>query len=65
MSRKLKGGIIGAGKTSFIGYVHMSAASLDRKAEIVAGVFSSDPEKVRQGVKNWEYQRTERIPVIK
>ncbi len=45
MSRKLKGGIIGAGKTSFIGYVHMSAASLDRKAEIVAGVFSSDPEK--------------------
>ncbi len=48
MSKKLKGGIIGAGKTSFIGYVHMSAASLDQKAEIVAGVFSSDPKRSLQ-----------------
>lgn len=45
MTGKLKGGIIGAGKTSFIGYVHIAAASLDRKAEIVAGVFSGDPQK--------------------
>ena len=45
MDRKLKGGIIGAGKTSFIGHVHMAAASLGRKAEIVSGVFSGNPEK--------------------
>ena len=48
MEKKLKGGIIGAGKTSFIGYVHIAAALLDRNAEIVAGVFSGDPEKSRQ-----------------
>ena len=45
MTEKLKGGIIGAGKNSFIGYVHIAAASLDRKAEIIAGVFSGDPQK--------------------
>lgn len=45
MNGKLKGGIIGAGKTSFIGYIHIAAASMDRRADIVAGVFSGNPEK--------------------
>ncbi len=45
MNKILKGGILGAGKNSFIGYVHIAAASLDREAEIVAGVFSKNPEK--------------------
>ena len=48
MTGKLKGGIIGAGKSSFIGYVHIAAASPDRKAEIVAGVFSKDPETLEK-----------------
>lgn len=45
MNKILKGGILGAGKNSFIGYVHIAAASLNREAEIVAGVFSKFPEK--------------------
>ena len=45
--RKLLGGIIGGGENSFIGYAHRAAATLDGEAEIVAGVFSSDPERSR------------------
>lgn len=39
---KLIGGIIGAGKDSFIGFAHCAAAALHNRAEIKAGVFSSD-----------------------
>ena len=42
---KLFGGIIGAGKNSFIGFVHRAAAILRDEAEIKAGVFSSNPDK--------------------
>lgn len=45
--KKLKGGIIGAGKDSFIGFVHRSAVALTGAAEITAGVFSRDGEKSR------------------
>ena len=40
--KKLYGGIIGAGKNSFIGFVHRASATLNGEAEITAGVFSSD-----------------------
>jgi len=40
--KKLYGGIIGAGKNSFIGLVHRASATLNGEAEIIAGVFSSD-----------------------
>ena len=40
---KLMGGIIGAGEDSFIGFAHCAAAALHNKAEIKAGIFSSDP----------------------
>ncbi len=43
--RKLRGGIIGGGKDSFIGYAHMGALALEGEATVVAGVFSSDPER--------------------
>ena len=46
--KKLQGGIIGAGKDSFIGFVHMAAARLMGQAEITAGVFSRDPRKGRE-----------------
>jgi predicted dehydrogenase len=36
-------GVIGGGPGSFIGPIHMSAAVLDRRFVIVAGVLSSDP----------------------
>jgi len=49
--KKLYGGIIGAGKNSFIGLIHRAAATLNGEAEIIAGVFSSDPIKsVKRGV---------------
>ncbi|MDA3958078.1 Gfo/Idh/MocA family oxidoreductase [Oceanispirochaeta sp.] len=43
--KKLQGGIIGAGKDSFIGFVHMAGARLMGESEITAGVFSRDPQK--------------------
>jgi len=43
--KKLYGGIIGAGKNSFIGFVHRASAALNGEAEITAGVFSSDPAR--------------------
>ncbi len=45
--RKLRGGMVGGGSASKIGAVHRMAATIDGQAEIVAGVFSSDPEKSR------------------
>ena len=38
-------GMVGGGRGAFIGQVHRMAANLDGKIELVAGAFSSDPEK--------------------
>ena len=40
--------LIGGGGAGFIGKVHVTAAALDREAELVAGALSSDPAKSRQ-----------------
>jgi predicted dehydrogenase len=40
-------GMIGGGRGAFIGAVHRMAAALDGRIELVAGCFSSDPEKSR------------------
>jgi predicted dehydrogenase len=45
MNRKLRFGMIGGGRGAFIGAVHRIAAQMDGKAELVAGAFSSDPER--------------------
>jgi predicted dehydrogenase len=42
LGRKLRMGIVGGGQGSFIGRVHVTAAVLDNRAELVAGAFSSD-----------------------
>jgi predicted dehydrogenase len=47
MNRKLKMGMVGGGRDAFIGAVHRMAANLDGQIELVAGAFSSDPEKSR------------------
>jgi predicted dehydrogenase len=47
MNRKLRYGMIGGGRGAFIGAVHRIAAAMDGKAELVAGAFSSDPERSR------------------
>jgi predicted dehydrogenase len=40
--------MVGGGPDAFIGAVHRKAATLDGEMEIVAGAFSSNPEKSRQ-----------------
>jgi predicted dehydrogenase len=45
LGRKLRMGIVGGGQGSFIGRVHVTAAVLDNRAELVAGAFSSDAER--------------------
>lgn len=47
MRRKLRFGMIGGGRGAFIGAVHRLAASMDGKAELVAGAFSSDAARSR------------------
>jgi predicted dehydrogenase len=46
--RKLRYGMIGGGPGAFIGAVHRKAAALDGEMELVAGAFSSTPEKSKQ-----------------
>lgn len=41
----LKLGMVGGGQGAFIGGVHRIAARLDRRWELVAGAFSSDPQR--------------------
>ncbi|NBD39142.1 MAG: Gfo/Idh/MocA family oxidoreductase [Verrucomicrobia bacterium] len=45
--RKLRMGMVGGGRDAFIGSVHRMAAALDGQIDLVAGAFSSDPEKSR------------------
>lgn len=46
--KKLKFGLIGGGPGSFIGAIHLNGALMDGMLELVAGVFSSNPEKSKQ-----------------
>ena len=45
LNRKLKFGQVGGGRDAFIGAVHRRAAISDGLTELVAGAFSSTPEK--------------------
>jgi predicted dehydrogenase len=48
LGRKIRYGMVGGGPDAFIGAVHRKAAALDGEIELVAGAFSSSPEKSRQ-----------------
>ncbi|MFW5972414.1 MAG: gfo/Idh/MocA family oxidoreductase, partial [Bacteroidota bacterium] len=48
LNRKLRYGMVGGGPGAFIGAVHRRAAAFDGFADLVAGAFSSDPDKSRQ-----------------
>jgi len=48
LNRKLKLGMVGGGPGAFIGAVHRMAAALDGTMELVAGAFSSNPDRSRQ-----------------
>jgi predicted dehydrogenase len=45
---RIRYGMVGGGPGAFIGAVHRMAAALDGRYELVAGAFSSDPEKCRE-----------------
>lgn len=47
-SNPVRMAIVGGGPGAFIGPVHRIAAELDRHIRLVAGAFSSDPERTRQ-----------------
>ena len=48
MRRQLRAGMVGGGPGAFIGAVHRQAAALTGQIDLVAGAFSSDPERGRQ-----------------
>ena len=45
MTQKIKLGMVGGGQGAFIGEVHRIASRIDDRFELVAGAFSSDPDK--------------------
>jgi predicted dehydrogenase len=49
--RKIKLGMVGGGKDAFIGAIHRIAAHMDGEIELVAGAFSSDPNKTLESGK--------------
>jgi predicted dehydrogenase len=48
LDRTLRYGMVGGGPGAFIGAVHRRAAALDGLTDLVAGAFSSDPDKSAQ-----------------
>ncbi|WP_232312644.1 Gfo/Idh/MocA family protein [Enterovibrio coralii] len=45
LGRRLRLGVIGGGPDSFIGAIHRSGATMHEEFDVVAGVFSSNPER--------------------
>jgi predicted dehydrogenase len=56
--RRLRAGIVGGGRGSFIGSVHRIAAELDGQALIVAGAMSSNPALARESAAAWYLDRS-------
>ena len=54
LNRKLRMGLVGGGIGSFIGKVHSIAACLDNRAEVVAGAFSSNPQKSKDSAADYD-----------
>ena len=54
LNRKLRMGLVGGGQGSFIGRVHSIAACLDNRATLVAGAFSSTPEKSKASAPDYD-----------
>ncbi len=52
LGRRLRLGVIGGGPGSFIGAMHRTAARVDDRYELVAGVLSSNPERSRHAAIN-------------
>ena len=52
LERKLRMGMVGGGRDSFIGSVHHKGATMDGGVELVAGALSSTPEKAKQSARD-------------
>jgi predicted dehydrogenase len=50
--RKLRMGMVGGGRDSFIGAVHHKGATMDGDVELVAGALSSTPEKAKESARD-------------
>jgi predicted dehydrogenase len=57
-NRRLRAGIIGGGKGSFIGAVHRVASELDGQAQVIAGAMSTDPQRAAESAKAWFLERS-------
>ena len=57
-NRKLRAGIVGGGRGSFIGAVHHVAVELDGQTEVVAGAMSTDPQIAAASAKAWYLDRS-------
>jgi len=57
-NRRLRAGIVGGGRGSFIGGVHRIAAELDGQALIVAGAMSSNPTIAAESAAAWYLDRS-------
>jgi predicted dehydrogenase len=55
--RRLRAGIVGGGRGSFIGALHRIAAQLDGEALLVAGALSSDPGVAAMSAAAWYLDR--------
>jgi predicted dehydrogenase len=54
LNRKLRMGLVGGGQGSFIGRVHVTAAILDNRAELVAGALSADAAKAKASAPDYD-----------
>jgi predicted dehydrogenase len=54
LNRKFRMGLVGGGQGSFIGKVHSIGACLDNRAVVVAGAFSSNPEKSKASAADYD-----------
>ncbi len=54
LNRKLRMGLVGGGQGAFIGAVHMRAAIMDNRANLVAGAFSSSAEKSKASAVDYD-----------
>ena len=56
--RRLRAGIVGGGRGSFIGAIHRIAAEMDGQAMVVAGAMSSDEVVARESAAAWYLDRS-------
>ena len=56
LDRKLRMALVGGGRGAFIGRVHVTAAVLDNRAQLVAGALSSDPQRAKESAPDYDIE---------